>query len=257
MEDPNWLFRWQTLIGAAVGASTPFALWWFSEWRRRKWAWKEDMLYLNKAVVDQINLIVEIRHTIKRFSDTKLTSLILRNEKETRPAYSVDLAFFPLFSARGLSEEFIRKSTRSSYLDNKLGNIYRLSQDLPHLMDDLRMQFQETLKFNKEISYGKLNSVEVQRQMHLDNLREYKRVLEDEVLRQNLPTLLKNAIEGFVGITEIRKIGLLRWRLKFDAKYRFFVSSNNYKKEQESTFSRIEEYFVPTVERQLIELSDK
>jgi hypothetical protein len=255
MEDVSWLFKWQTLIGAMVGASAPFALWWFTEWRRRKWAWKEDVLYLNKAIADQVNLIIEIREAIKRFSETKLIPLIQRTEKENGPAYSVGLAFFPLFSTRGLNEDFIKKSSGSSYLDNKLARVYHLSQDLPHIIEDTRMQFQETLKFNKEISFGKLNSADAQRQMHLENLREYRRVLEEELLGQNLSIILKNAVEGFVGITEIRKIGVLGWRLKFDVRYRFFLSRENYKKERDRTLERIEEYFHPAVEKQIAELS--
>jgi len=255
MEEISWLFKWQTLVGAAIGAAAPFALWWFTEWRRKEWTWKEDMLYLHKAIADQINLIIEIRSAITRFSATKLIPLIQRTEQENGPAYSVGLAFFPLFSARGLNEEFIKRSTRSSYLDNKLARIHHLSQDLPHIIDDTRMQFHETLKFNKEISFGKLNSPDAQRQMHLDNLREYRRVLEDELLGQNLPLILKNAVEGLVGITEIRKIGILGWRFKFDARYRFFVSGKNVKKERDNTFARIEEYFAPAVEKQLSELS--
>ena len=256
MEDPSWLFKWQTLIGAAIGAAAPFGLWWFSVWRQKAGTWKEDALYLNKAIADQVNLIIEIRSATKRFLDTKLTPLIERTEKETG-AYSVGLAFFPLFSARGLSDEFIRKSTRSSYLDNKLANIYRLSQDLPHIIEDMRTQFHETLKFNKEIAFGKLNSADAQRIMHLDNLREYKRVLEDEFLKHNLPIFLKNTVEGLVGVTEIREIGVLGWRLKFDARYQFFVDSESYRKERETTFERIEKYFESAVKKQIAELADK
>lgn len=256
MEDTSWLFKWQTLIGAMIGAAAPFALWWFSVWRQKVGQWKEDALYLNKAIADQVNLIIEIRNTTKRFLTTKLTPLIERTEKESG-AYSVGLAFFPLFSARGLSDEFIRKSTHSSYLDNKLANIYRLSQDLPHVIEDLRTQFHETLKFNKEISFGKLNSADAQRIMHLENLREYKRVLEDEFLGQNIPIFLKNAVEGFVGMEEVRKTGVLGWRFKFDARYRFFLRRESYKKEKETTFTRIEKYFEPAVEKKIAELADK
>lgn len=256
MEDTSWLFKWQTLIGAAIGAATPFVLWWFSVWRQKVGTWGEDALYLNKAIADQINLIIEIRNATKKFLDTKLTPLIERTEKETG-AYSVGLTFFPLFSARGLSDEFIRKSTQSSYLDNKLAYIYRLSQDLPHIIEDMRTQFNETLKFNKEIAFGKLNSADAQRIMHLDNLREYKRVIEDEFLSHNLPIILKNTVEGLVGIVEIRKIGVLGWRIKFDARYRFFLRHESYKKEQETTFARIEKYFEPAVEKQITELADK
>lgn len=245
------VYKWQDLIGAIIGASAAFLLWWFAEKYQQHRKRKQDLYYLHRIIADQINNLMDIRDTIKKFVEEKLHYLIdtPRLEKETQ--YSVDIAFFPLFSAHPLSDDIHTRSTGSAYVDNKLARAYKTSKDLPHVIDDLRQQFKETLNFNKEISFNKLNPAGEQRNNYLGHLKEYRKVLRSEMLEQNIPTFLKILTEALVSISELREVGLLRWKLKFDTRYRFYLNKSKQKIASEKTFEEIEKYFESKVSEQL------
>ncbi len=242
---------WQDLIGAIIGASAPFILWWFagkySRYNRRK----EDLYYLHRTIADQINTLLDTRDTITKFINEKLTQLIDKPRPENDTQYSVDLAFFPLFSSHPLGDDVHVKSTGSGYVDNKIARAYKLSKDLPYIIDDLRRQFKETLDFNREISFNKLNPPPFQRASYLKDVSEYRKVLITEMLQQNIPISLKILSEALVSIVELREIGLTRWKLKFDTRYRFYLTKSKQRTAAEKTYENIDSYLKPKVTKQL------
>src|SRR3989344_5040157 len=185
-----FLSSWQGLIGSFVGASAPFLLWRFAENYREKRETKQYLYYLQRMIVDQINLLNDADNTIKNFINSKIDIFLSRIDENPTTAYSVNTVFFPLFSVRPLPDNVNARSSGSGYIDNKIAKVYALSKDFPHIIDDARLQLKDTLEKNEKISFGKLNSPEVQKVQFKENIEEYKKMVKDEIIDKNFPLYL-------------------------------------------------------------------
>jgi hypothetical protein len=244
-------YKWQELIGAIIGILGSFILWWsaqkYTDYAKRR----ENLYYIEKSLIDQIISLIENHKTIKSFIDEKLNKLINEPRNESGQQYSVDVAFFPLFSIRSLGADFTKISTGSGYIDNSLIRVYGLSNDLPHIIEDCRRQFDKVLSFNQEISFNKLNDPLPQRQNYISNLINYRNTLTKEILENNIPIFLKNLTESLILIQELRTIGVWRWKWRFDNKYKFYWKNETYLKDKLTTFDNIDKYFEVRIKEKL------
>ncbi len=243
--------EWQDLIGAFIGAFSAFALWWIAGKYTRHIERKDDVYFIQKAIVDQMNTLLETKRTLSLFIDDKLTKFLLDEEKETNSVYLLDMAFFPLFSTRPLGEEFQKKTTGSGFIDNKILRAYAVSQDLPHIIEDMRKQFDSTLNLNKEMVFNKFNSPTVQKALYLKHLGSYKENAVSQMMNNNIPIFLKVLTECLVAVEELRDNGILKWKWKFDCKFRFYWTRKAFEEDKNKTFDRIENYFSPIVHERL------
>ena len=238
-----------------VGASAPFLLWWFSQIFERRRFKQEKFNYLEKILVDQINNILELRGTINNFLNINLINL-KRNIEGNRPEqYSIDHTFLPLFSVRSLNNNIHEINIGSSYVENKLARCYSISQDIPHIIEDVRRQFSYLLETNKELSIAKLNDAKSQKRLYLQNIDGFSQMVTEDILKNNIPKYLKAIIEARVSINKFKELGLRRWCLKFDPRYQFFLNKSKYQKAQKVNFEKIEQFFQNEVEEEFIKLS--
>jgi len=160
------LFTWQTLVGSLLGAVSPLVIILLFEKYKHRQETREYIYYLHRIVVDQINSLIEIRTTIERFLASAIKAVIENVDKNPDYAYSVDGISFPLFSVRSIPDDVNIKSSGSGYVDNKVARIYALSKDLPHIMDDTRLQLKDTLELNAKIVFDKINAPDVQKDQY-------------------------------------------------------------------------------------------
>lgn len=251
------IHKWQDLIGAIIGASSAFGLWWVAEKYTQKSKRTEDLYLINKILVDQINSVIDIKREIESFITKKLMSLINQPKTDQKGQYIVNLAFFPLFSVRTISEEFQTKITTSSYVNNKLMRVYALSQDFPQIIADVRRQFEKILEFNKEICFHKLNPPDLQMQTYINVLLDFKNFLQKEILEHNIQVFFKLLVESLIVTETLRSIGSMRWKLKFDSRFRLYLRKKDYLKDRIKTFERIDKYFESVVDAKLEEILSK
>ncbi|HTK33180.1 MAG TPA: hypothetical protein VL335_01385 [Candidatus Paceibacterota bacterium] len=205
---------WQDLIGAMIGAASPFVLWWVAYKYEQRRKYYNQLYGIDRMIIDQINLIGEMRNTISTFLDKKIPELISNINAEKTGAYYVGPAFIPLFSIRPLTDNLSEITTKSGYVDNKLAHCYKLSKDIPFIIDDVRRQFDYTLEINEKLSLAKLNSAEVQKQSYVDQLNEFSKVMKKEILETNIPIYLRLLAKTSVAVTQLRQDGILRWRFR-------------------------------------------
>ncbi len=250
-----FLYQWQDLLGAMLGAFAAFMVWFISEVHRRYQRRQEYMVFLHRSIVDQANLILDSERTIKDFITNKLSVLLAEPRDEGEGTYTVDRAFFPLFSTRNMSEKVLEMSTLSGYLDNKVMRAYSLSQDFPHIIDDIKRQFEDTLHLNKEMAFGKLNPPAIQRQHYLIGLASYRESVRADMLSRNFPVFIKLLVECLISIEEMQRLGVLRWRFKFDPRYKFYLTRASFRKALSENQERMRLYFEPLVSKRINELS--
>ena len=240
------------IIGSIV---TFFATWLFEKIKSHR-DQKQYLYYQYRTIIEQINMIVEVENTIFNFLDNKVTELIKHIEDNPDTAWSADTAYFPLFSVRSLPEKIVMKSSGSGYLDNKISKIYSMSKDLPHIIKDLRFQFEATIKTNERIVYGKLNSPQVQKAQFKRNLTEYECAIRKEMLNKNIPLYIKKLAETAVAIQEKIKIGSLRWKFKFDPRYKFHMSRKTVIKDIENLMRNMDYDFKSKTDNLLDEIDN-
>lgn len=236
----------QFIIGSLVTLTATFIFEYFKD-RRSK---KEYLYYLERMTVDQINMVIEIKDTILKF--IQRIDVVIKNIEDNLPdVYSIDSLFFPLFSIRHLPEEINMKTSGSGYIDNKVGKIYAMSKDLPHIMNDVRLQLTDTVNRNEKIAFAKLNSPKIQKEQYKKNIKEFQQMVKIDILEKNIPSYLKKLAETLVAVREKSKTNSIIWRLRFTPSYRFYLTKNAYFKAKSGIMDNMDEYFKSETEKQL------
>ena len=243
----NVLDHWQTLAGSLIGAAIPFLLWGYIEQYNKRKRKKEYLYYLQRVIVDQINLIIEIRETTQKFLDFKLNILLHNISSNPNSAYSVDTVFFPLISVRPIPQNVNAISSDSGYIDNKVAKIYAMSEDFPHIINDIRLQLRDTLEKNEKIAFGKKNSPEVQKEQFKQNIEQYKKMLEDDLLGKNIPAYIKKLVETLIAVETKARTGYFHWKIKFDPRWKFYTQKNTYLKAKGQVMEKMDKYFESAV----------
>jgi hypothetical protein len=248
----SFLREWQDLIGAIIGASLPFAFWFITNYILNKQKHKNDLLYLEKMVVSNMNNVLDIEIIISEFITKKLLTLEKNIPQRTSGnSYSIDAAFFPQFAGHISDENYLKTTSKSGFLDNKLLYIYKMSENFTHSLNDFRGQFQQTIQSNTEMAIAKINPMKIQNEMYLRNIQSFRNAVQDELLNNNIPVYLKLLTTAYVTLSEINKRGIRSWRLKFSPSFKYFKTNNQLKEYKDSAFERIEAYIEPLVEDQL------
>lgn len=249
------LHNWQALIGSTIGASAPFLLWWLAEKYRERKEKKQYLYYLHRLIVDQINLLAEVEDTARKFLDDKLNALLDNIDKDPVSAYSVPTCFFPLFSVRSLPDDVNKKSSGSGYVDNKVAKVYALSEDFPHIINDIRSQLEHTLEQNEKMAFGKLNSSAAQREELKRNVQGYKEMIEEDLLGKSIPLYFQILAETLVSIKEKESRSSLSWKIKFDPRWKLYTKKKEYLKARECLVSNMDTYFEPMAKDKLKEIN--
>lgn len=211
------------------------------------------MYYLERLLVDQINYLLQSKKTIRHFINTNLETLINDIKSRGEKEFSIDYAFFPLFSVIPINDDIHKINTRSGYIDNKIAKTNQLSREIPQIIKDSRDQFNSTIEINRNLALSKVNPPTTQKNDYIENINNFKKMIEEDLLGQNFSTYLLVLTQTREALNEFRKIGLRKWRLKFDPKYRFFINKKQYGKAKDETFNKIEKYFEQRVQERVSE----
>ena len=248
----QFIYKWQALIGALVGAATPISLWFLKELYQRHKNHKDDLYRLEKFLVYNINNVVDARNTIYNFIENKLGELIERIKQNTDNAYSIDVAFFPLFTVHPIIDEnIISLNTGSGYLDNKIIKIFKISNDFASAIDDSRRQFAYTAEISRNIAFMKLVSPVNQKYQYIQNIEAFREMVRRDLFDKNIKVYIQTLVSAHVGINFLRDIGIFRWRFKFSPRFRYFRNKQELKKFGEETHERLDKFFERKVDAQV------
>lgn len=252
----QFIFDWQQLIGAFIGAITPLSLWFFYQWEQKRRKHKKDLYYLEKTLVYNINNVIDARTTIRIFID-KLDQLIKNIDSNDDLQYSVDTAFFPLFHASPIDENLLKISSGSGYLDNRIVQLLRMGKDYALAINDARNQFRETIKMNKEMAFYKLNAPGPQKKLYKQNINDFIEAIEKDFFKKNTKIYLKKLVSTRVVLNEIRNKGIMKWRFKFEPHFKYFENQSDLKIFKNETFNRIDQSIKEKTEIELVKLDKK
>lgn len=245
----------QFVIGSIVTFIAAYLYGYIKDKKDDKKATKRHLYYLQRLIVDQINLLIDTRCTIVKFIDERIAALLANVDRNPGPAYSVDNFFFPLFSVRPLPDDVNMRTSGSGFIDNKIAKAYALSNDLPHMIEDIRLQLSVTLELNQKIALGKMNSAEVQKEQYKRNIQAFEKMIRDEILGINIPLYLEKLAELHVVLREKTTRRPIVWKIKFDPKWKFYSSRSLYMKARGDIMETMEKYFKSATSKQLEEIA--
>lgn len=250
----EFLKTWQELLGSIIGAMTPIIFLLLVKFYESNTQKKENLLYLEKILVHQINNLIDIRRTIEEFLNTKLTKLISYIEESTKNnSYSNDYTFYPQFYTNSLQENILKINSGSGYLDNKFNQLIMMSKDFNLGIEDSKRQFDKTLEIQKDMTNNKCNSPIVQNNTYKNNIKEFQTIMFDNIINKNVEIYLKKLIEAKTVTEIIRTKGFVFWKLKFkyNTTFKYFKNKKNYRKYKEEVYNRIDSYIELKVKNEL------
>ncbi len=251
----DFVYKWQELIGALIGAATPISLWLIAEWYQSRKRDKEYLISLEKFFVYSINDIIDARCTLARYLKNQLAELIINIKANTaKNIYSVDTAFFPLFSVSPIDDVIFRNTSRSNYLENKTAHVHKLVRDFASSIEDIRRQFTHTLELHHSMAFGKVNAPNVQNAMFIRNLEEFVKMVHRDIFDSNVKICIKHLVYAKVAENYIKNKGYFLWRWRFSPSFKYFRSKKELQKYKEETFDRIELFLKPIVDKEIAEI---
>lgn len=252
------LKEWQDFAGAVIGAGIPISFWFFKEWRQRKKKLKQNLDSVEKMLVYELNKVISARQTLKKFLDVQLADLKKSTEEYQKLGkYSLGVTFIPLFSVDPIEENLLQLEIESGYLANKITQIYAMSKDFSLMIDDLREQFKEMIRTNKEISMGKLNEPKAQNAFFLKNIEGFEKMMAEDIFGKNIPIYIRILVITRTVTTTIRKIGMLRWKSRFAPHFKYFKNKHALIDFYKNTFDRMEAFFQEEINQQIKEIENK
>lgn len=247
----QFIDKWQALIGALVGAAAPISLWFLKELYRRHKNHKDNLYRFEKSLVHDINNVVDARNTIYNFIEDKLGELIKHIRQNNNDVYSIDVAFFPLFTVHSIDENIVSLNTGSGYLDNEIIRIFKMSNDFASAIDDLRQQFAYTAETSRNIAFMKLVSPVDQKDQYVQNIEAFREAVRRDLFDKNVKIYIRTLVSTRTGINFLRDIGIFRWQFKFSSRYRYFKNRQELKKFDEEIYERIDKFFKEKIDTQI------
>ncbi len=215
----DFIYDWQQLIGAFLGALTPIALFLINEKYQKKQKKKAHLLLLEKSIILAINNLSDIDNMLHRFNSNQLTVAKQRIANESlKNQYSVGQIFIPLTATFSFSDELMNETTDSNYIENLKMDVYATSKELPILLQDLNRQFDRNINLNTQISIAKLNDPKMQNTVFLSNITDFEKYLYAEVFGHNIPVYLRKLVTLLIALKKMNSLGLKKWRATFPFK---------------------------------------
>lgn len=223
----NFLYGWQELLGAFIGAATPITIFIVQQRiEEKKRIQKEQaheakrksdfFLLLEKNLASAINNLSSIDQMLHRVQDVTLKKLRMRiAEDDAENNYSVGRAFIPMSAVFSLDKEILKESTGSSYIENAIMDCISTSHEMPHLLADISRQFDSTIAMNTQLGLMRVNDPHTHNAKFLDNLNEFEHELLFQAFGHNIPIYLRKLISALIALRSMNTWGLQKWQETF------------------------------------------
>lgn len=187
--------NWQSLIGAFIGAFIPIS---FSFWllrRETRIHHRENIRLLEIRLVNSINDLLNLRGEMELFVK-RLGDIIDHIKKSDNSKFDLSTTNFPSHSMEYYASDF-EKRTKSLYLANALAKSYFLVKVIHHSISDFREEYKYLVdrNFNLFLSHTQAEiDARSQNAMFASQLTAIKTILEDVILKKNIPIAIKSLL---------------------------------------------------------------
>jgi hypothetical protein len=215
------LKAWQDFIGAVVGAIlaaiTALGVFFVSEYSKNESERRAHMHLLHRSIGAALSNLSEIDVTLHAFADTKLPMMRQNIDNDTaRNAPSIGHAFVPLMHVYVMSDDLLRVSSGSGYVDVQTIFLVGRSKDLKMITEDINRQFDRTVDMNTQIVMAKVNAdPKPANEGFKSNIAAFENNLRDGTFAQNIPIYARELILAQYAVHQLIEMGLPQWKRYF------------------------------------------
>lgn len=195
----DFLYQWQSLAGAFLGAFLPILVSLFIYSYKSRKEFKRGMGQVEQFLVFSINNLYELKEELTLFLN-RINSLIQEIETTQSDQFFLGTTNFPLASMEHRLQD-INKPTKSLYLTNKLMKCYSMLKETYSFLEDAGDEFKSITLRNYDVvlSYKDPSQKigvypENQRGLYLCGLKEFRKVIKETILDKNIPTTIKSLL---------------------------------------------------------------
>ena len=227
MEIKDILFKWQTLIGSAIGAASPLLIWFVIEKISKEKGRREKLRLIHRLLATEVNRLNEFKNNLDHFFETKLDRKV-QSLKDNTDRVDIGEIFLPISFLPEAHESFISTETGSGLLDNQLSLLHGMIQDIRAGQDEMRHQLRTALEIHRQLCVLEKGNPQERSRELVSNLEAFKKALSEEEYEKNLPTILKALIFAMVVTKDVEKHFVWYRTLRFKVLYTLnFFRGNN------------------------------
>ena len=242
------IHKWQEFLGAFIGAATPIFFWFYIKWNESNEQIKKNRYTIEKILSYHINEVLDTHSTFERFINTQLKELIQQIDALTAEnKYCISRAYLPLFSLSSFNDILLTLKTGSSYLDNQMLDVAKVSNDVAQGIIDLRNQFKDSIESNQVIALAMVNSAAAQNSIFRTNMLKFQKVVEEEVYEQSLKPYLRFLVAARVTNLKITDMGII-WKHKFFWRsFKYFKDCKSFMEFRLNVYERIDKFLAEEI----------
>lgn len=249
----SFLRRWQELIGSLIGAAAPLLLWFAIE----RIKGRRKFVDFDKILMHHINAVLSVRGEIQSFIRSRVPQLIEVIDRAGSQTYAALTVYLHLFAVPTLDDNVLQIETGSSYLEQQIALLLRMSKNFQLAVDDIRRQLEGTFATNKEIAFRKLIPPQGANAQLKDNIIRCKETIEGDFLKQCVPNYIRELATASVATGEILRGGRFSWRRRAcPVSFRYFKNSQALMEFRRRTPERIERSLKPGIDLEIERINE-
>ena len=230
-EITNFIHRWQTLVGAAVGVAIPIIFTVAMFRYQNKKNFKQDLGLLEKILVRSMNDLNELRDELLLFIG-RLDHLIEGVNQIEENQYYAGLSNFPVHEIE-FDSRLINTKTGSLYLANKLMFGHIILKSIHFQITGFREEFISLMNRNHDIivSYkdpqkGIGIAPREQKLLLLSGLQSIRKVLNDDIVGKNIPTAIEVLLKSRTYLLKYIKHAYFT-KLFYEGPFNYFIKKED------------------------------
>lgn len=244
----DFLYNWQPLIGAIMGASAPLIIYLVI---RRFYERRDHIVRIYKTVLIGINNAMDVWKGVDDFRNLRIPEMLQQLQiAKTEGIPFVGKAFFPPLARIPLSEVILEKHCGSDYVETQLLFALTTSKNFSLLIDDAQKKFESTLEDHLMLMTQKFATNTTLNTALYGNMELYRDVFLKDYFFRNLSTYLNILAKAKIATRAYLLMGGWRWRSKFEPSFRYFKNKASYREYAESTQEKIGKYLEPEFEKE-------
>ncbi len=213
----NILHNWQDFFGALIGASVAILVFLLAEWNKSKQEHKNHIHLLHRSVGAALDNLREIDITITDFAQEQLEAMIRNTDADianSRP--TICYGFVPLLHVFDISEELLRKTSGSGYVDILTIFVINRSKSFRRIIDDINRQFESTISMNNQLVFSGINqNYLLQSQSFKQNLHQFRSKMLHTDFQLNIREYASLLIKVQVSLEKLGEWKIKKWKKTF------------------------------------------
>jgi hypothetical protein len=211
------LYNWQSFFGSLIGALVAILIFTLTERNKSKKEYKNHLHLLHRSIGAILQNLSETDVTVNNFAENQLNEMMGNVDADIKNGHpTVCYGFVPLLHIFEVSEELLRRSSGSGYVDIQTIQLINKSKDFRKIIDDINRQFESTILMNNKIVLSGVNKNPLaQSATFKKNLDKFRSQMIETDFQSNIRIYASLLIKAQVAVGKLTDWGVSKWKREF------------------------------------------